>query len=167
MMFFEQVVLVVTMCLGWVFAAYVVTQPHPVRAAFALIGVIACAAVHWAALAAPFLALLLLLIYLGAVMVFFLFIVMTLPPSIIKPLPMNLKSLYAPLVVAVVAAPPLAMSLTGRGLHSFENRVVPVFTEIGTHLFESYGVVLQYLAFGLFITMVVVVAIISYSKDRP
>lgn len=167
MMCFKQAILGVTMLLGWIFAAYVVTQPHPVKAAFALIGVIACAAIHWAALAAPFLGLLLLLVYLGAVMVFFMFIVMTLPTSIEKTLPFHRKSLYAPLIVAVFAVPPLAFSLTQRGLNSFQHQVAPAFTQIGAHLFESYGVLLQYVAFGLFITMIVVVAIIAQSKDRP
>lgn len=101
-------------------------------------------------------------------MVFFLFIVMTLPAaSVQKTQPFNYKSLAAPLIVAIVAGPPLAASLTQRGLNRFEAQPAPAFTDIAAHLFDCYGLILQYLAFGLFITMVVVVAIITDTKERP
>lgn len=151
--------------LGWLLAAYVVTQPNPVRAAFALIGVIVCAAAHWAFLSAPFLSALLFLVYLGAVMVFFLFIVMTLPKIPQQEQPLKLKKLMIPLLIATVTAPPLALSLTKRGLHTFNKQAAPSLQQLATLLFENYGVLLQYLAFALFVAMIVVFAIMTHHKD--
>ena len=161
-----SVFLLATMLLGWLFAAYVVTQPDPVRAAFALIGVFCCAATHWWRLQAPFLAILLLLVYLGAVMVFFLFIVMTLPQSEEAQEAFNPKSLTPPLLITALTAPLLAWSLTKKGIHALDPQSSAGFHALGVVLFEQYGVLLQYLGLLLFVAMVVSVAVITAPKEH-
>jgi NADH-quinone oxidoreductase subunit J len=51
-------------------------EVNPVRAAFSLIGIFLLTAFHWFLLHAEFLAVILMLVYVGAVMVLFLFVVM-------------------------------------------------------------------------------------------
>ncbi len=67
-----------TTLLGLSTALYVVLQPHPVLAVLALIFLALITAVRWLSYGAVFFALMMLLIYLGAVLVLFLFVVMTL-----------------------------------------------------------------------------------------
>lgn len=59
-------------------ALVILRQHHPVKAAFTLILLAALTALRWALLGAGFFALILILIYLGAVLILFLFVVMTL-----------------------------------------------------------------------------------------
>jgi NADH-quinone oxidoreductase subunit J len=67
-----------TTILGFSAALYVVCQPHPVFAVMALIFLALITALRWWVYGAFFFSLILLLIYLGAVLVLFLFVVMTL-----------------------------------------------------------------------------------------
>lgn len=160
-----SIALILSMIIGWFMAAYTVTQPHPVRAAFALIGVFCCVSVHWWHLQAPFLAILLLLVYLGAVMVFFLFIVMTLPQKKTPSGPIKFRSLLPPVLIAGITAPFLAYSLTQKGLHALESQQPILFREMGVELFEKYGALLQYLGILLFVAMVASVALISSQRS--
>ncbi len=68
----------ITTIFGASAALYVVLQPHPVFALIALILLALITALRWWIYGAFFFSLILLLIYLGAVLVLFLFVVMTL-----------------------------------------------------------------------------------------
>jgi NADH-quinone oxidoreductase subunit J len=76
--------------LFWVFAAMllfaafrVITVKNPVHAALFLVLTFACSSVLWLLLEAEFLAIALVLVYVGAVMVLFLFVVMMLDINIV------------------------------------------------------------------------------------
>jgi NADH-quinone oxidoreductase subunit J len=77
--------------LFWVFAAMllfaafrVITVKNPVHAALFLVLTFACSSVLWLLLEAEFLAIALVLVYVGAVMVLFLFVVMMLDINIVS-----------------------------------------------------------------------------------
>ena len=74
----ENILQMVTTLLGISAALYIVLQPHPVLAVLSLILLAFVTAVRWWSYGAFFFSLILLLIYLGAVLVLFLFVVMTL-----------------------------------------------------------------------------------------
>jgi NADH-quinone oxidoreductase subunit J len=156
------------MLIGWLAASYVVTQPDPVRSVFALIVTVACLAVHWSHIGATFLALLLLLVYLGAVMVFFLFIVMTLPKdNAARAQQYSWQQSCIPLFLALITGPALASSLTTKGISVLKNSSLLKMSQISVIIFEKYGVLLQYLGLALFVTMLVVVAILQPPKEKP
>ncbi len=60
-------------------AIYLIQEQNPVRSALALMGIFLMTAINWFILNAEFLAITLVLVYLGAVMVLFLFVIMMLP----------------------------------------------------------------------------------------
>ena len=65
-------------------AIYMIHEINPVRAAFALIGVFLLTALHWFLSQAEFLAVMLILVYVGAVMVLFLFVIMMIQEPVAK-----------------------------------------------------------------------------------
>ena len=74
----ELVVFVVTAVVAVISAVYVVVHRNPVVNAMALIVNLACIAVFFAQLHAPFLAAVQVIVYAGAIMVLFLFVIMLL-----------------------------------------------------------------------------------------
>lgn len=77
-------------------ALMVVTLSHPVRSALFLVLAFFAATVLWLLLAAEFLALILILVYVGAVMTLFLFVIMTLNIDLVS-LQEPYKKLYIPI----------------------------------------------------------------------
>ncbi|NBW56194.1 hypothetical protein EBR43_00125 [bacterium] len=65
-------------------AIYMIHETNPVRSAFALIGVFLLTAIHWFLSQAEFLAVMLILVYVGAVMVLFLFVIMMIQEPVVK-----------------------------------------------------------------------------------
>lgn len=60
-------------------AIYLIQEQNPVRSALALMAIFLATSINWFILNAEFLAVTLVLVYLGAVMVLFLFVIMMLP----------------------------------------------------------------------------------------
>lgn len=75
---FTAVLNFITTAFAMIIAVFILRQSNPVTAAFALIVLAAVTAIRWALLGASFFSLILMLIYLGAVLILFLFVVMTL-----------------------------------------------------------------------------------------
>src|SRR5471030_3168439 len=65
-------------------ALLVITSNHPVRAVLALVFTFVITAMNWLVIETEFLALALILVYVGAVMVLFLFVVMMLDVNLAK-----------------------------------------------------------------------------------
>ncbi|HEX5056146.1 MAG TPA: NADH-quinone oxidoreductase subunit J [Gammaproteobacteria bacterium] len=97
--------------LFWVFAAMllfaafrVVTVKNPVHAALFLVLTFACSSVLWMLLEAEFLAIALVLVYVGAVMVLFLFVVMMLDINIVPLREGFIRYLPVGILIAAVLA---------------------------------------------------------------
>jgi NADH-quinone oxidoreductase subunit J len=97
--------------LFWVFAAMllfaafrVVTVKNPVYAALFLVLTFACSSVLWMLLEAEFLAIALVLVYVGAVMVLFLFVVMMLDINIVPLREGFVRYLWIGLLIATALA---------------------------------------------------------------
>lgn len=95
-------------------ALRVVTVKNPVHAALFLVLTFVSAACMWILLEAEFLGLLLVLVYVGAVMVLFLFVVMMLDVNIAEMREGFVSYMPAALVVAIIMVVEMAMVLTQR-----------------------------------------------------
>ncbi|MCB0955134.1 MAG: NADH-quinone oxidoreductase subunit J [Ilumatobacteraceae bacterium] len=85
-------------------AVGVITQTHPVHAALSLILTLFGVAVHFVALAANFLAAVQVIVYAGAIVVLFLFVIMLLGVDKTEDLRVEPFTLQRPVAVAVGAA---------------------------------------------------------------
>lgn len=85
-----------------VFALMVILSPNPVRGALFLVATFLMSSVIWILLEAEFLGLILILVYVGAVMTLFLFVVMMLNLDVIS-LKKSLVN-YVPIAAIVIAA---------------------------------------------------------------
>jgi len=137
-----------------------VTQRNAVVSAVWLIFAFLCAAGIFALLSAPFLAVMQVLVYAGAIMVLFLFVIMMLQGPVLegerKPLNKAVVPLVAIPVVAVVIL--VVQWIKGEGLESFGTAPVPGFgsaESVASLLLGKY-----LLAFEL-ISVVLLVAIIG------
>ena len=142
----------VTTWLFWLFAILlvaaalrVITAKNPVHSALALVLAFFMAACTWMLLHAEFLAIVLVLVYVGAVMVLFLFVVMMLDVNIVPLREGFIRYLPIGLLVAVIIAVQL-LAILGSDFFDLGNFAPPAAKPdgysnpeaIGTLLFTDY-----------------------------
>jgi NADH-quinone oxidoreductase subunit J len=152
-------------------AAVVITSNNPVRSALALVLTFFASAGIWMLAYAEFLALILILVYVGAVMTLFLFVIMMLDIGTISRRGRFVR--YAPLIVAlgVVLAGLLILALkpdyfafahlqsaVGYGL-SYSNT-----TQLGKILYTEYVLAFEVAAILL---LVAIIAAVSLAHRKP
>ncbi|HVZ73088.1 MAG TPA: NADH-quinone oxidoreductase subunit J [Polyangia bacterium] len=117
----EQVVFWLLAAMTVFFAVFTVTRKNPVTAVMSLVGTFFSLAGIYATLSAHFLAILQVLVYAGAIMVLFIFVVMILNREEVSPVPLRFVSGFAVLAaiyllvkfvhVADAGVPPMAPSV--------------------------------------------------------
>ena len=151
-------------------ALMVITVHNPVRAAFFLVLTFFAAAAVWLLLEAEFLAVILIIVYVGAVMVLFLFVVMMLDVNIAELKRGFVKNL--PLAIIVALAMFAAIYLVVSGEHfSVEKFAAPArhaadysnISELGQVLYTEYVYSFEIAAV---ILLVGIVAAISLTLRR-
>ena len=151
-------------------ALMVITVHNPVRAAFFLVLTFFAAAAVWLLLEAEFLAVILIIVYVGAVMVLFLFVVMMLDVNIAELKRGFVKNL--PLAIVVALAMFAAIYFVVSGEHfSVEKFAVPArhaadysnISELGQLLYTEYVYSFEIAAV---ILLVGIVAAISLTLRR-
>ena len=143
------------------FAYNTISETHPVRAAFSLIVVFLSTAMHWFILEASFLSVLLVLVYVGAVMVLFLFVIMMIHGSPQEAPPFKKKIFDAVLAVTFICfvINQLYPSLKTL-MHAMPNPEVNFSVEkLALNLFTEYGVALELAGLVLFVAMISAVAL--------
>ncbi|CAA6810892.1 MAG: NADH-ubiquinone oxidoreductase chain J (EC [uncultured Thiotrichaceae bacterium] len=114
---FEQIIFYLLSAVLLASAVSMVTVRNPVYAALFLILAFFNSAALWVMLEAEFLGVVLILVYVGAVMVLFLFVIMMLDINIDVMREGFIKYLPVGLLVAVVVAAEMVMVLTNKSLH--------------------------------------------------
>lgn len=147
-------------------AARVVTVRHPVHAALYLVLAFFTAAALWLTLEAEFLAITLVLVYVGAVMVLFLFVVMMLDINFDLLREGFWKNLPLALMVAMLMAAEMALVLSGRYFDSWKlalpNLHEPGYSntkELGRLLYTEYVYPFEIAAVILLVAMVSAIAL--------
>jgi NADH-quinone oxidoreductase subunit J len=157
----------------WVFAAIlviaagcVITLRNPVHSALFLVLAFFTAAALWMLLRAEFLAIALVLVYVGAVMVLFLFVVMMLDINLERLREGFLTYLPLGLVVGAVMVVEMAMVLGGK---YFDLRALPAqkvpgpgasnTKELGRLLYTDYAYPLELAAVLLLVAIIVAIAL--------
>jgi NADH-quinone oxidoreductase subunit J len=144
-------------------AVMVVSVRNPVYAALFLILTFFTAAALWMLLEAEFLAIVLVVVYVGAVMVLFLFVVMMLDINVAPLKEGFIRYLPVGLLVALVMAAELITVLWSRGQLSGEQFAAPAPSEPGFSNTEAVGEWLytQYLLPFEIASVILLVAIIA------
>lgn len=149
-----------------IFAAFrVVTAKNPVHAALYLVLAFFTAAGHWLLLQAEFLAIALVLVYVGAVMVLFLFVVMMLDINIEK-----LREgfwrhfpLAGTVAIVMVAEMALILSSPEANLAGFQAQEVAAnvsnVRELGLQLYTTYLLPFEVAAIILLVAMIAAIGI--------
>ncbi|MDP2830432.1 MAG: NADH-quinone oxidoreductase subunit J [Sulfuricellaceae bacterium] len=147
-------------------AARVVTVRHPVHAALYLVLAFFTAAAIWLTLEAEFLAITLVLVYVGAVMVLFLFVVMMLDINFDLLREGFWKNLPLALMVAMLMAAEMALVLSGRYFDSWKlatpNLHEPGYSntkELGRLLYTEYVYPFEIAAVVLLVAMVAAISL--------
>jgi NADH-quinone oxidoreductase subunit J len=147
-------------------AARVVTVRHPVHAALYLVLAFFTAAAIWLTLEAEFLAITLVLVYVGAVMVLFLFVVMMLDINFDLLREGFWKNLPLALMVAMLMAAEMALVLSGRYFDSWKlalpNLHEPGYSntkELGRLLYTEYVYPFEIAAVVLLVAMVAAIGL--------
>jgi len=151
-------------------ALMVITVHNPVRAAFFLVLTFFASAAIWLLLEAEFLAVILIIVYVGAVMVLFLFVVMMLDINVAELKRGFVKNL--PLAIAVAIAMFVSIYFVVSGEHfSVENFAAPArhaadysnISELGKVLYTEYVYAFEIAAV---ILLVGIIAAISLTLRR-
>lgn len=157
-----------------VFAAVaVVTVRNPIYAVLFLVLAFFSASAIWMLLEAEFLAIILIVVYVGAVMVLFLFVVMMLD---INPVPIKegfTRYLPVAALVAVVMAVELLMVLWSRGRFGLDMFPAPVphttaysnTRELGELLYTNY--LLPFEVAGVILLVALIAAVALTLRKRP
>ena len=145
-------------------ALRVITARNPVHAALALVLAFFTAAGIWLLLRAEFLAITLLLVYVGAVMVLFLFVVMMLDVNLERLREGFWRNLPMAVVVGGIMAFELVAMLASRHFGSATStRVVPAGTsntrELGRVLYTQYVYAFEIAAVILLVAIVAAIAL--------
>jgi NADH-quinone oxidoreductase subunit J len=154
-------------------AVMVVSVRNPVYAALFLILTFFTAAALWMLLEAEFLAIVLVVVYVGAVMVLFLFVVMMLDINVAPLKEGFIRYLPVGLLVALVMAAELITVLWSRGQLSGEQFAAPAPSEPGFSNTEAVGEWLytQYLLpfeiAGVILLVAIIAAIALTLRKRP
>ncbi|TVQ37739.1 MAG: NADH-quinone oxidoreductase subunit J [Wenzhouxiangella sp.] len=151
-------------------ALSVVTVGNPVHAALFLVLSFFSAACIWLLLQAEFLAIVLVLVYVGAVMVLFLFVVMMLDVSAVRPRGGFAAYLPVGLLVALIMAVQMFLVIWTRGL---ETQLMPEprpegyshTSEIGRLLYTDYLYAFEIAAVILLVAIIAAIALTH--RRRP
>jgi NADH-quinone oxidoreductase subunit J len=154
-------------------AVMVVSVRNPVYAALFLILTFFTAAAIWMLLEAEFLAIVLVVVYVGAVMVLFLFVVMMLDINVAPLKEGFIRYLPVGVLVALVMAAELVTVLWGRGRFSEGIFAAPVPAEpgysntqaVGEWLYTQY--LLPFEVAGIILLVAIVAAIALTLRKRP
>ena len=154
-------------------AVMVITVRNPVYAALFLVLTFFSAAAIWMLLEVEFLAIVLILVYVGAVMVLFLFVVMMLDINLAPLKEGFIRYLPAGIMVAVVMAVELLMVLWTRGRFGPEAWPIPEpqsadynnTREVGEWLYTHY--LLPFEIAGIILLVAIIAAVALTLRSRP
>ena len=148
-------------------AVNLVLQKHPISSALSLVGVMASLAVLYLLLGGEFIAMAQLIVYAGAIMVLFVFVIMLLNAGIEKKAPRRLWVRYAglPLLAGLIA---VIFYVIQRALPPTEVVRFGAFThgnaaEIGLKLFQDY--LLPFEVTSILILVALIGAIVLARKE--
>lgn len=154
-------------------ALMVILQNNPVRSVLFLVATFLCSAVLWILVQAEFLALILVLVYVGAVMTLFLFVVMML--NIDREVGASKKLRFIPLVFAVVAlllallwkALPMGSLMTDVSMKAATMTTKLSDTEaLGLVLYTDYWVAFELAAVILLVAIVAAITLVHRAPIR-
>jgi len=163
-----------TFSLVMVFAAVaVVTVRNPVYAVLFLVLAFFSAAGIWMLMEAEFLAIILIVVYVGAVMVLFLFVVMMLDINLVPLKEGFIRYLPVAVLVAVAMAVELLMVLWSRGRFGVEMFPIPAphsaeysnTRELGELLYTNY--LLPFEVAGVILLVAIIAAVALTLRTRP
>jgi NADH-quinone oxidoreductase subunit J len=153
----------------------VITVKNPVRAAMFLVLAFFSSAAIWMLLSAEFLALTLILVYVGAVMVLFLFVVMMLDINL-APISEGFSShISLSIFVGVIIVSEMFLVLVGGGYFSAENFPLPApfaadynnTLELGKLLYTHYVYSFELAAAVLILAIVAAIALVHRKSTNP
>jgi len=157
-----------------VFAAVaVVTVRNPIYAVLFLVLAFFTAAGIWMLLEAEFLAIILIVVYVGAVMVLFLFVVMMLDINLVPFKEGFIRYLPVAVLVAIAMAAELLMMMWSRGRFGVEMFPVPMpnpadysnTRELGVLLYTNY--LLPFEVAGVVLLVAIIAAVSLTLRTRP
>jgi NADH-quinone oxidoreductase subunit J len=151
----------------------VITVRNPVYAVLFLILTFFSAAAIWMLLEAEFLAIILIVVYVGAVMVLFLFVIMMLDINLVPFKEGFIRYLPVAVLVAFVMAIELLMVMWGRGRFGVDMFPIPAAnpadysntTELGQLLYTNY--LLPFEVAGIILLVAIVAAVALTLRTRP
>ena len=151
----------------------VITVRNPVYAVLFLILTFFSAAAIWMLLEAEFLAIILIVVYVGAVMVLFLFVIMMLDINLVPFKEGFIRYLPVAVLVAFVMAIELLMVMWGRGRFGVDMFPIPAAnpadysntTELGQLLYTNY--LLPFEVAGIILLVAIVAAVDLTLRTRP
>lgn len=154
-------------------AAAVVTVRNPVYAVLFLVLAFFSASAIWMLLEAEFLAIILIVVYVGAVMVLFLFVVMMLDINLVPFKEGFIRYLPVAVLVAIVMAVEMMMVLWGRGRFGADMFPVPPpntadysnTRELGELLYTNY--LLPFEVAGIVLLVAIIAAVALTLRTRP
>jgi NADH-quinone oxidoreductase subunit J len=154
-------------------AAAVVTVRNPVYAVLFLVLAFFSASAIWMLLEAEFLAIILIVVYVGAVMVLFLFVVMMLDINLVPFKEGFIRYLPVAVLVAIIMAVELMMVLWGRGRFGADMFPVPPpnsadysnTRELGELLYTNY--LLPFEVAGIVLLVAIIAAVALTLRTRP
>ena len=157
-----------------VFAAVsVITVRNPVYSVLFMILAFFSAAAIWMLLEAEFLAIILIVVYVGAVMVLFLFVIMMLDINLVPFKEGFIRYLPVAILVAVIMAIELLMVMWSRGRFGAEMFPIPAANsadysntrELGQLLYTNY--LLPFEVAGIILLVAIVAAVALTLRTRP
>lgn len=170
-MILQEIIFIAFAAIACISALLVITLNNPVRCVLNLVGVFLATAVLWMLAYAEFLALILVLVYVGAVMTLFLFVVMMLNIDIVsmrrhfvRYLPLGLiivALLVTALLLAIKQSYPYLTHLTKAVSYGADYSNTAV---LGSVLYTTYAYALELAAVLL---IVAIIAAISLAHRRP
>ena len=151
----------------------VITVRNPVYSVLFLILAFFSAAAIWMLLEAEFLAIILIVVYVGAVMVLFLFVIMMLDINLVPFKEGFIRYLPVAVLVAVVMAIELLMVIWSRGRFGADTFPIPAAssadysntTELGQLLYTNY--LLPFEVAGIILLVAIVAAVALTLRTRP
>lgn len=151
----------------------VITVRNPVFSVLFLILAFFSAAAIWMLLEAEFLAIILIVVYVGAVMVLFLFVIMMLDINLVPFKEGFIRYLPVAVIVAVIMAIELLMVMWGRGRFGADMFPIPAAnsadysntTELGLLLYTNY--LLPFEVAGIILLVAIVAAVALTLRTRP
>lgn len=148
-------------------AVMIVTQANPVRSVLFLVFGFFCSSILWLLVDAEFLALILVLVYVGAVMTLFLFVIMmvnidveSMKTRLLRYLPLGLFLVAALVSLLYIAAPPTALF---GAVAQTTNAMLPNTQAIGMVLYTDYVLAFEMAAVILLVAIVAAITLVHRS----